>query len=168
MTYSEPLISQLNYFLLSLGFGVFIELWYICVMFIRKCISEKRCAVVVGDLIFTITVSVASFFFMVHYNNGQIRLNLIVGQLMSAVVLHFLFGSKILRLLNKPTQFVRRMIYFFTIPQKTYLNLFPIGIKKIKNLKTAGKRKTDKKVRKNRKKFNFITKIYLKNKNKSV
>lgn len=168
MTYSEPLISQINYFLLSLGFGVLIDIWYILVMFIRKCISEKRSAVAIGDVIFGVTVSVASFFFMVLYNNGQVRLNLIAGQFVSAVVLHFVLGSKVLKFLNTPASVSRRMFCFFCIPVKTYLRLLTLSVERMKKAKADKKTETNKKEIKKLKKFNIITKIYLKNKNKSV
>ena len=132
MTYSEPLISQLNYFLLSLGFGFFIDLWYVAVILLRMCLSESKAAVITGDIFFSITASVASFFFMVHYNNGQVRLNVIVGQIASAVVLHIILGSKIISVMKKPACTIRRGISFIMIPVRTYFSLLPIGIKKIK------------------------------------
>lgn len=168
MTYSEPLVSQLNYFLLSLGFGFFIDLWYVIVMLIRMCISEKKCAVIIGDIFFSVTASIASFFFMVHYNNGQVRLNVIMGQVISAIVLHVILGSKILSILIKPASLVRRTVAFIMIPIKTYFFIIPMGVEKIKKHRREKMKKNNKLNNKKAKKFNIIAKIHLKNKNKSV
>ncbi len=165
MTYSEPLLSQFNYFFLSLGFGMILDVWYVLIMMLRMCISEKKWAYVLFDIFFSLTVSVASFFFMVIYNNGLVRLNLILGQLAGATALHMIMGRKVINLFKKPAKAVRQLLVFLLIPTKSFFMIFTLGFSKVKDKLVHC---SNKKNNKNQKKFNIITKMHLKNKNKSV
>ena len=168
MSYSEPLSSQLGYFFYSLGFGVIVELWYVLVIFIRMCIGDSKRAVIIADLIFCAVAGLASFFFMVLYNNGQVRLNLISGQIAGACVTHIIIGGRILKYSEKFTLAVRGLIHLLFIPFFSLKGAVVLAADKIRSLPKHKFIKSDKNKIKKLKNFNIIAKIHLKNKNKSV
>ena len=168
MTYSEPLLSQFNYFFYSLGFGIIIDLWYVVVIFFRMCLNNKKSGIIIADIIFSISTSVASFFFMVLYNNGQVRLNLVAGQLVGAWVTHIILGGKVLRYVRKITPVINRSLGFLFIPFVSFKKVILIAMGKIRKLSKVKFEKSDKNKIKNQKNFNIIAKMHLKNKNKSV
>ena len=168
MIYSEPLLSQFSYFFYSLGFGIFIDGWYVLVIFIRMCLSDTKRGIIIADVIFSISTTVASFFFMVLYNNGQVRLNLVAGQFIGATVTHFLLGGKILKYAEKFTPAINKAVQFLFIPFASFKKVILLAMGKIRKLSKVKFKKSDKKGIKKLKKFNIIAKMHLKNKNKSV
>ncbi len=175
MTYSEPLFNQISRFVTSIGFGFFLCILYVAVVFLRMCISEKRWAIILQDLIFSFLATIISFFFMVLYNNGEVRLNLVTGQLIGGLVLYFTVGKYILLLLEKCAFVVRKILAMLLLPLKLYLKAFPSFFKsiiiKIRVKKPKAKGKPGKKEKSGRKtdvKRKNIPKTPLKNQNKSV
>lgn len=97
MSYSEPLINQIYRFVLSVGFGVIMSVFYEVVSCVFLIISNSKKSVFIRDILFSVVFTVMSFFFMLVYNEGEIRVNLIFGQLLGLAVFHITFG-KILQL----------------------------------------------------------------------
>ncbi len=125
MTYTEPLFNQISRFVTSIGFGFLLCILYIAVVFLRMCISEKRWAIIVQDLFFSFLTTVISFFFMVLYNNGEVRLNLVTGQLVGGLVLYFTVGKYVLTFLEKCAIAIRRLIALMLKPVTLYIRAFP-------------------------------------------
>lgn len=149
MIYSEPLFNQISRFVSSIGFGFILCIVYLAVTFLRLCISDKKWAVITGDLLFGITGTVLSFFFMVIHNNGQVRLNLVVGQALGGVVLYAGFGRYFVKLLKKPALLIRKGCHLITMPIKLYILAFPKALRMlIRSLKE--KNKTEKKIKKDK------------------
>ncbi len=167
MNYSEPLISQVTVFFRAIGCGVLLGVLYDAVGIIRMLFGEKKCIYVFFDTAFFLAASAVSFFFMVLYNSGQVRFNLIFAELVSAVVFHFSFGVYILKQWKNYVLSMRKVIRFLTKP-------FCKGIKKLRKnseklLQSISKKRSEReKNKKISKKFGNIGKILLKNKNKSV
>ena len=80
MTYSEPLINQVRVFLLSIGVGVPLCFLYILMQSIVAFLGERKWVIYTSDIIFSAVSAFISFFFMVFYNNGRVRLHLIIGE----------------------------------------------------------------------------------------
>ena len=95
MSYTEPLINQIYRFLLSLGFGVLMSLFYEILSCLFLIVSNGKKSVFARDIIFSVVFTVLSFFFMLVYNEGVVRFNLIFGHLSGLAVFHLTFGKMI-------------------------------------------------------------------------
>ena len=97
MSYSVPLINQIYRFMMSLGFGVIAALFYEFLSCIFLLFSNGKKSVFIRDIVFSLVFTVVSFFFMIVYNEGEVRFNLIVGQLTGLLTFNIIFGKTIQR-----------------------------------------------------------------------
>lgn len=97
MSYSEPLINQVYRFFLAVGFGVLMGAVYELLSILKILLSEGRKTVVFTDIIFSVLFTVFSFFFMLVYNEGEARANLVVAQLAGVYVFHITFGKRLIK-----------------------------------------------------------------------
>ncbi|MBQ7295675.1 MAG: spore cortex biosynthesis protein YabQ [Clostridia bacterium] len=157
MNYAEPLSNQIVVFIRSVGLGVLLGFVYEIFSVLRTLLSDKRWAYIICDLCFCFSATLMSFFFMVLYNGGTVRLNLILAQAAGGVAFHLSVGTYLAR----PLMFICCML------RKALLTLFyPVRFIS-KKLQEAIKRHQkdkgeDKKVKKDRKKIKNIMKIPLK------
>lgn len=163
MTYSEPLFNQVSRFVTSIGFGFVICVLYIVLVITRSIISDKKWAVITQDMIFGILTTVLSFFFMVLYNNGEVRWNLVFGEILGGGVLYYTIGRHIIKFMQGPIKLMRHFIALTLTPLKLYLTAFPKFFKSLFiKLKSVFKNKRTKKKEKNNKEKNkFLSKIKL-------
>ena len=101
MTYSEPLINQVRIFVLSIGVGVPICLLYILVQSAVAFLGERKWVIYISDILFSAVSAFISFFFMVFYNNGRVRLHLIIGEAFGFFVFYFAVGKYLLAFCRK-------------------------------------------------------------------
>lgn len=139
MIYSGPLSDQIIVFIRCIGLGVLLGIIYEAFSLLRCFLSDKTRAYVICDIAFSLTATVISFFYMILYNNGRVRLNLVAAQIIGGVAFHYSVG----RYLMKPLSFVavkiRRGISAAFSPLKKLAavlkknNIVPLK-KKIKNI----------------------------------
>ena len=167
MNYSEPLINQVVIFCRAVGCGIILGVLYDGVSLIRMVFGERRGIYIFFDTAYFIAASLVSFFFMVLYNSGQIRLNIMLAELFGAAAFHLALGKYILKSCSVHLSRIRRLFLFAARPFikaavkfRSFLSdTFLYGDKKAFSRKNKEK---------NRKNFCNIGKILLKNKNKSV
>lgn len=106
MSYSEPLINQVYRFFLAVGFGVLMGIFYEAVNLLKTVLFPGFRAAVVLDFLFSVVYTVLSFFFMLIYNEGEVRANLALAQLIGVYVFHKVFGKKI----TEPFDLLKRKI----------------------------------------------------------
>lgn len=167
MNYSEPLVSQITVFFRALGCGVLLGILYGCVSALRMIFGERKGVYVFFDTAFFILAALISFFFMVLYNSGQVRLNLMLAELLGCTAFHFSFGRYILEKYALYLHRIRTVISFLMKPFVTLYSKFLSVGGKILSV-PAKKYAEGKFFNKNLKKLCDISKILLKNKNKSV
>lgn len=102
MTYAEPLSNQILMFISSIGPGVLIGFIYDVIFTFFRTFSHKRAVIITADIIFSILATLISFFYMVIYNSGTVRLNIIFAEALGAVAFHFTMG----RYISKPIEFI--------------------------------------------------------------
>ncbi len=161
MNYAEPLSNQIIVFVRSVGLGVLLGFLYEVFSVLRGLISDKRWAYILCDLTFSLVATLMSFFFMVLYNDGTVRLNLIVAQLLGGVAFHLSAGTYIARPLLFIGHKLRRAVLLLFYPLKMLCKkcaeiLGRLKIKKPRNPETE----------KEKKKIKNIIKIPLKNSKK--
>lgn len=166
MNYSQPLINQVSSFLTSVGFGFVMCLLYMSVRLVFRLISKKNWAVIAGDGAFVLLGSFVSFFFMVISNEGQVRLNLILGQAFGGGVMYFALGRFVMRYLFKLCDLLHRVILNLLYPVRVYIKAFYNMIKKLLALPKKKLSKNNEKSKGEARKFKNIAKILLKSENK--
>ncbi len=173
MIYSEPLINQISRFLSGIGFGFAVFALYMTIVFIRMIFGSGKIAFLIQDLVFGFLFTVSSFFFMIIHNNGEVRWNLVLAQLIGAAVLYFTIGKHLLKVLQKAADIIRKALKVLTTPLQLYLKAFcdcglwiKNRIKKI--LFSASAKKSKEHNEKSTKNKGKKSKKPLKNQNKSV
>ncbi len=166
MSYSEPLLNQVRIFFLSIGVGVFICLCYVALQSFFRLFGKSNRVYYVADGLFCLIFAFVSFFFMVLYNGGRVRLHLILGEAVGFFVFYFAVGRYIYALLSKVAESIRKAAGFATLPVRSVARHFSNGLKEIKErlaFLTSKKRGEQESKEKKHKKFDFLTKIHLKN-----
>lgn len=92
MSYSEPLINQIYRFLLAAGFGVLMALVYELLSVLRILMGDGKKIKFILDVFFCVLFTVLSFFFMLIYNEGEARMNLVVAELTGLLCFNAAFG----------------------------------------------------------------------------
>ena len=124
MRYTEPLSNQVLMFISSIGPGVIIGLLYDVIFSFFSKLGKNTATTIVGDVLFSLIATMISFFYMVVYNNGTVRLNIIVAQIIGAVAFHITMGKyvaeivgfaailmgKVIAIVSSPLTFVLRKI----------------------------------------------------------
>lgn len=175
MSYSQPLINQPRILLMSIGVGVLLGIFYAVVQGTFRLLGEGKLSYYLADGIFVTVFTLVSFFFMVLYNEGRVRLHLILGEGAGFAAFYFCAGKYLYEFIRRSAVFLRRILCAFLKPYAFILNSFTKGItdlaegmrEKIGDLKQ--KRSTENENgEKTNKKFNLFAKIHLKNRDKSV
>ena len=165
MTYAEPLSNQVLMFIRSIGPGVLIGLIYDVIFTFFRTFSSKRPVIIAADLTFSIIATLISFFYMVIYNSGTVRMNIIIAEIIGAVAFHMTMGKYI----AKPVSLIAKAVG--KIAQTAFYPVLFI-CKKIKSLtkklinnvdKKEKKEKKEPKITLQGKKIINIIKIHLKN-----
>ena len=90
--YSLSLAEQTKGFLLSLGFGFIMGLFYDAFRILRICISKSRKLVLPFDLVYFLLLGFCSYIFFLVVNEGDIRTFLIVGEGVGFASYYFSLG----------------------------------------------------------------------------
>ena len=106
MTYAEPLSNQVLIFIRSVGPGVIIGFIYDVIFTFFRTFSQKRPVIIAADLLFSILATLISFFYMVIYNSGTVRVNIIIAEIIGAVAFHMTMGKYI----SVPIAFIARLV----------------------------------------------------------
>lgn len=93
MRYTEPLSNQVLMFISSIGPGILIGLIYDVVFSFIRASSDKKVFIIISDVSFSLVATLISFFYMVIYNSGTVRLNIILAQLIGAAAFHYTLGK---------------------------------------------------------------------------
>lgn len=167
MNYSEPLVSQVIIFCRAVGCGIILGVLYDAVSFVRMLFGERKSFYVFFDTLYFLIASLVSFFFMVLYNSGQVRFNLMLGELFGGAAFHLSLGKYVLGRCYIHLSRIRKFLSFIAKPfVKASVKIKAFFTKAFisKGKKTPAEENKEK----NKKNFSNIGKILLKNKNKSV
>ena len=161
MRYTQPLSDQVLMFVSSIGPGVVIGFIYDVIFSFFRTFGSSRWITIAADLLFSVSATLLSFFYMVIYNDGTVRLNIIIAQLIGAVTFHYALG----RYMSKPielfavllTKLFSKVFYPIVYILKKSAGYATKMLNNIK-IKAAYKEKTEK----DKKKTINILKIHLK------
>ena len=162
MTYAEPLSNQILIFIRSIGPGVIIGILYDVIFSFFRTISNKRCVIVTADIIFSVSATLISFFYMVIYNSGTVRLNMIIAQIVGAVTFHMTMGRYVAEMTTFISKIIGKTVAFIFTP---FIRLYRKLLSRLGAFKEKinAKRKSYPKEKTKKKKIMNILKIHLKN-----
>ncbi len=167
MNYSEPLISQITVFFRAVGCGILLGIVYDIISLIRMLFGERKGVYVFFDTAYFILASVISFFFMVLYNSGQIRLNIMLAEMAGGIAFHFSLGKYMLKSFSRELEHLRKLLSFLARPFVKTAGRVCTFLKSSASI-TSKELTGVKNIEKIRKIFSDIGKKLLKNQNKSV
>ena len=111
--YSLSLAKQTGSFLLSLGFGFIMGIFYDLFRLVRISISKSKKAYFVFDLLYCVFLGFCSYLFFLTVNEGDIRGFLVVGEIMGFAIYYFSFGIMIFSIGEKIIEIIKKLISSF-------------------------------------------------------
>ena len=149
--YGLSLATQTKNFLLSLGFGFIMGIFYDLFRIMRTSISNGKIVTIVSDILYCIFLCFSLMLFCLTVNEGEIRLYLLLGSLagffvyyFSLGVIIFSFSEKLITLIKKIIGSVFNVIsypfrFVFGKLRKLLNNLSAKSHKNTKNIKNKSK-----------------------------
>ncbi len=117
--YSLSLARQTQAFLMSLGFGFIMGIFYDVFRIIRLCISKGRVAFIITDMLYCIFLCFCTFLFFLTVNEGEIRAYILIGEASGFAVYYFSLGAvifsvseRIIFLIKKTVRGFFKIIFF--------------------------------------------------------
>lgn len=153
--YSLSLADQTKGFLLSLGFGFLMGIFYDLVRIVRISISKSKKVILVFDLLYFVLLGFCSYLFFLVVNEGDIRAFLLLGEGIGFAVYYFSLGVVVFTASEKILSTTKKVI------SKIFKIIFFPFIWVFKKLKTLME-KFAKKWNKNSKKIKNKSKFHLK------
>lgn len=99
--YIEGVSSQVRNFLLSLGFGFLVGIFYDVFRILRMVVSSGKIAVFIGDVLYVTLSAAATFLFLLTVNDGQVRGYILMGELIGFLIWYISFGTFAVRVTGK-------------------------------------------------------------------
>lgn len=149
--YGLSLAQQTKGFLLSLGLGFIMGIFYDLFRIIRISISKGKAATVIFDILYCIFLCFSTFLFCLTVNEGEIRLYLMLGELAGFCVYYFSLGVMIFSFSETIIGFIKKLVstafgivffpfrFVFKHLRKLTEKIFSKFSKKQKNLKNKSK-----------------------------
>lgn len=155
--YSLSLAEQTKGFLLSLGFGFLMGIFYDLFRIIRISISKSKEIVLVFDLLYCVFLGFCSYLFFLVVNEGDIRAFLLLGEGIGFAIYYFSLGVVVFTASEKIVNATKKII--LKIFQVVFFP-FRWTFKKLKNLLEKISKKWRKKGKKIKNKSKFHLKLH--------
>ncbi len=149
--YGLSLAIQTKNFLLSLGLGFLMGIFYDVFRIIRISISQRKSVIIIFDLLYCIFLGFSDFLFFITVNEGQVRFYLLLGEAIGFAVYYFSLGAIIFSLSGKIIEFTKSCFkrifcvlffpfkWFFTTMKRVCDKILKKGRKTSKNIKNKSK-----------------------------
>lgn len=155
--YSLSLATQTKVFLLSLGFGFIMGIFYDVFRIVRMCVGRGRASFVISDVLYCLLLCVCSFLFFLTVNEGEIRVYIIIGEAAGFFVYYFSLGAVIFSVSGKIIAFIRRAAsVIFRAVSFPFLRIFRL----LRGVFNKFLKKSRKKSKNLKNKSNFLLKVY--------
>ena len=161
MRYAQPLSDQVLVFISSMGPGVLIGFIYDVIFSFFRTFGNRRVLTITADLLFALSATMISFFYMVVYNSGTVRLNIVIAQLLGAVAFHYSMGKYVEKAVSFVARILTKLINIIVSPFELIFKRTAGYIKKTAE-KMSAKINIKEKIRLDKKKIKNIPKILLK------
>ncbi|MBR2454812.1 MAG: spore cortex biosynthesis protein YabQ [Clostridia bacterium] len=155
--YSLSLADQTKGFLLSLGFGFLMGIFYDLVRIVRISISKSKKVILVFDLLYFVFLGFCSYLFFLVVNEGDIRAFLLLGEGIGFSIYYFSLGVVVFTASEKILSITKKVISKIL---KIILFPFVWVFKKLKTLLEKFAKKWHKKGKKIKNKSKFHLKLH--------
>ena len=155
--YSLSLADQTKGFLLSLGFGFLMGIFYDLVRIVRISISKSKKVILVFDLLYFVFLGFCSYLFFLVVNEGDIRAFLLLGEGIGFSIYYFSLGVVVFTASEKILSITKKVISKIL---KIILLPFVWVFKKLKTLLEKFAKKWNKKSKKIKNKSKFHLKLH--------
>ena len=155
--YSLSLAKQTGGFLLSLGFGFIMGIFYDLFRLVRISISKGKKIYFIFDLLYCIFLGFCSYLFFLTVNEGDIRGFLILGEVMGFAIYYFSLGVVIFSAGEKIIEFIKKIFLSFF---RFIFFPFKWVFKKLYNFTSKTFRKINGKRKKIKNKSKFLLKLH--------
>ncbi len=130
-----PSSAQQTYaFLLCIGFGFLLGIFYHFTQFFIKVILPFKKGIIVGDILYCIVCGFSLYCFLLCINNGEVRLFTLLGLFLGFIIYYFTFGTVVAKFFNT----FAKMLFKILSPFKHFVNKI---VKKIKKTLKKSKNK---------------------------
>lgn len=149
--YGLSLAQQTKGFLLSLGFGFIMGIFYDLFRIVRISISKGRIATIIFDVLYCIFLCFCTFIMCLTVNEGEIRFFLLAGTCAGFCVYYFSLGVLVFSVSEKIVSFTKRVFsgiliflfspfrFLFNKTTQLFKKLSAKSRKKTKNIKNKSK-----------------------------
>ena len=136
--------EQTAVFLWSLLFGFFLGIFYDIFRIIRIAFSLGRVIILVQDILFWSVCGILTFMFFFFAQSGEVRIYIIIGELLGAVAYYFTLGVIVIKSSRVIINFAKRVIYrtlfIITTPVRFFIRLLsPIARRSARKLRVQAK-----------------------------
>ncbi len=148
MEYIQGLAVQTEIFFYALGFGFLLGILYDIFRTVRMIISNSKGFVLFMDLLYFALCAFLIFCFNMVVDNGQIKIYVVLGEIMGWLVYYFSFGAIAVRLSNAIIKQIKRLFGVIFRPLRRLLRVLKRKMHRLTGL-------SEKIIRKNKKKTKF-------------
>ncbi len=154
--YGLSLAQQTKGFLLSLGFGFIMGIFYDIFRIIRISISKGKITTIIFDILYCIFLCFCTFLFCLTVNEGELRFYLLLGATVGFCVYYFSLGVIIFSLSQRIIAFIKNI-------GKTFFNIISFPFRwtfgKLRNICKKIVVKSQKNTKKIKNKSKFLLKV---------
>lgn len=93
MSYGVRNRLQTEIFLYAIGAGFLLGLFYAVLMLLRKLFRHHTGVVIAEDVLFCVLAAFFTFLFLFDFNNGRVRCNLILSELLGFLSVYLPFAK---------------------------------------------------------------------------
>ncbi len=104
--------QQTLIFLQSCLLGFFLGILYDFFRILRMAIKSNGIIVFIEDFLFFILAAIITFSFMISNTHGQMRIFVIIGELLGAIIYYFTLGKLVIKIADKILTFIKKIIIF--------------------------------------------------------
>lgn len=129
MEYIQALSEQLKVFLLGIGLGFLLGAAYDFLKILRVCISFRGFTVIC-DLLYSLSVTMATFCFVLAFSGGEIRFYIFLAEILGWLIWFFTFSA----LTGRIAQKIKAFFLLISAPFRLIKAKIKILFSKIKEL----------------------------------
>lgn len=130
---SEQALEFLAACLLGAGIGVLYDVFRI----LRIAFKHGRIITIAEDLLFWILSAVITFFFLLLFSEGQVRVYILLGELLGFTVYYFSLGCLVMRFSEWIIHLIKRLLkLLYKLLISPFVKLFSFIFRRIKGLVT--------------------------------
>ncbi|MDD4334079.1 MAG: spore cortex biosynthesis protein YabQ [Desulfotomaculaceae bacterium] len=111
----ESLLSQLRAFFMTIGIGIIAAFGYDYYRAVRRAVKLKKTGAFLGDLIFWLVTTVMVFALLLLANWGEMRMYVLLGLGLGALLYFYLFSKSMRRLIGIKFYILYRLGHYFVL-----------------------------------------------------